>query len=107
MTEFVDQHAAEVHAAAERIRPYIRRTPTLTTDLDPRLRLKAECFQVTGSFKPRGAFNAVLSLMARDRPRGLIAVTPQEPAVLQAPLEGGLEPPPASAVPGVALPMAR
>jgi ATP-binding protein involved in chromosome partitioning len=39
--------------------------------------------------------------------RGLIAVTPQEPAVLQAPLEGGLEPPPASAVPGVALPMAR
>jgi len=39
--------------------------------------------------------------------RGLIAVTPQEPAVLQQPLEGGLEPPPASAVPGVALPMAR
>jgi len=33
--------------------------------------------------------------------RGLIAVTPQEPAVLQQPLEGGLEPPPASAVPGV------
>jgi len=39
--------------------------------------------------------------------RGLIAVTPQEPAVLQQPLEGGLEPPPASAVPGVALPMAQ
>jgi ATP-binding protein involved in chromosome partitioning len=39
--------------------------------------------------------------------RGLIAVTPQEPAVLQEPLAGGLEPPPASAVPGVALPMAR
>ena len=39
--------------------------------------------------------------------RGLIAVTPQEPAVLQQPLEGGLEAPPASAVPGVALPMAR
>jgi ATP-binding protein involved in chromosome partitioning len=39
--------------------------------------------------------------------RGLIAVTPQEPAVLQQPLPGGLEPPPASAVTGVALPMAR
>src|SRR4051812_11041979 len=39
--------------------------------------------------------------------RGLIAVTPQEPAMLQQPLEGGLEPPPASAVTGVALPMAR
>src|SRR3954463_6148259 len=39
--------------------------------------------------------------------RGLIAVTPQEPAVLQQPLPGGLEPPAASAVTGVALPMAR
>src|SRR4051794_27001600 len=39
--------------------------------------------------------------------RGLIAVTPQEPAVLRGPLPGGLEPPPAWAVPGVALPMAR
>ena len=39
--------------------------------------------------------------------RGLIAVTPQEPAVLQQPLPGGLEPPPASAVSGVALPMAQ
>src|SRR5207245_8659872 len=33
-------------------------------------------FQVTGSFKPRGAFNAILSLVARDsRPRGVIAVS--------------------------------
>jgi len=48
----------------------------LTTALDPDLRLKPECFQVTGSFKPRGAFNAVLSQMAREpRPIGLIAVS--------------------------------
>jgi threo-3-hydroxy-L-aspartate ammonia-lyase len=48
----------------------------LSTDLDPELRLKAECFQVTGSFKPRGAFNAVLTQMARDpRPTGVIAVS--------------------------------
>jgi threonine dehydratase len=54
----------------------VRRTPTLTTELDPDLRLKAECFQVTGSFKVRGAFNAVLSLMAREpRPAGVIAVS--------------------------------
>ncbi len=75
MSPFVESHAAEVVAAAERIKPHIRRTPTLTTDLDPQLRLKAECFQVTGSFKPRGAFNAVLSLMERGRPRGVIAVS--------------------------------
>src|SRR5207253_7145433 len=44
--------------------------------LDPQVRLKPECFQVTGSFKPRGAFNAVLALVARgERPTGVIAVS--------------------------------
>ncbi|TMC72479.1 MAG: threonine/serine dehydratase [Chloroflexi bacterium] len=76
MSGFVEAHSAEVLKAAGRIKPYVRRTPTLTTDLDPALRLKAECFQVTGSFKVRGAFNAVLSLMARDpHPIGVIAVS--------------------------------
>jgi len=76
LTGFVEYHIGEVREAAGRIQPYIRRTPTLATDLDPNLRLKAECFQVTGSFKPRGAFNAVLLQMARDpRPAGLIAVS--------------------------------
>lgn len=73
---FAETHNLEVAKAAERIRPYVRRTPTLATDLDPDLRLKAECFQVTGSFKVRGAFNAVLSQMGRDpRPTGVIAVS--------------------------------
>jgi threonine dehydratase len=76
LADYLDQHAAEVRRAAERIRPHVRRTPTLETDLDPALRLKAECFQVTGSFKTRGAFNAVLSLMRRGpRPLGVIAVS--------------------------------
>jgi len=73
---YVEEHAREVARAAERIRGHVRRTPSLTTDLDPSLRLKAECFQVTGSFKPRGAFNAVLSLIERgERPKGVIAVS--------------------------------
>ena len=75
MTPFVEAHAAEVAAAAHRIRGYVRRTPVLTTDLDASLRLKPESFQVTGSFKPRGAFNAVLSLIEKGRPRGVIAVS--------------------------------
>jgi len=76
LSSYVEQHAAQVRQAAERIRPFVRRTPVLTTDVDRDLRLKPECFQVTGSFKPRGAFNAVLSLMARDtRPAGVIAVS--------------------------------
>jgi len=76
VSRFLDEHAAAVRAAAERIRPHVRRTPVLRTDLDPGLRLKAECFQVTGSFKPRGAFNAVLSLVeSGSRPKGVIAVS--------------------------------
>jgi threonine dehydratase len=76
LSNFLVEHAEQVRQAADRIQSHIRRTPCLTTDLDPDLRLKAECFQVTGSFKPRGAFNAVLSQMAREpRPAGVIAVS--------------------------------
>src|SRR6202022_3685071 len=43
---------------------------------DPGLRFKAESFQVTGAFKPRGAFNAVFSMLERgERPPGVIAVS--------------------------------
>jgi threonine dehydratase len=69
---YLEEHLKEIDAAAERIKAYVRRTPTLTTDLDPNLLLKPECFQVTGSFKPRGAFNAVLQL--KDA-KGVIAVS--------------------------------
>jgi threonine dehydratase len=76
MADFVAEHAQQIRLAADRIHGKVRRTPTLTTDLDPDLRLKPECFQVTGSFKPRGAFNAVLSLVARgQKPSGVIAVS--------------------------------
>ena len=76
MSGFLDQHATALREGAARIRPYVRRTPALSTDFDPSLLLKAECFQVTGSFKPRGAFNAVLSLVETgSRPKGVIAVS--------------------------------
>src|SRR4029077_8813184 len=60
--DFALAHLEEVKAAAERVKQHIRRNPALATALDPRLVLKAECFQVTGSCKVRGAFNAVLKL---------------------------------------------
>jgi len=60
--EFARLHLAEVRAAQARIRPYLRRTPLLTSELDPGLLLKPESFQLTGSFKVRGAFNAILKL---------------------------------------------
>jgi threonine dehydratase len=40
-----------------------------------RLRLKCESFQKTGSFKPRGALNLVMSLPPERRGRGLITVS--------------------------------
>ena len=74
MSSFADAHNVEVGKAAERIRPYVRRTPMLTTDLDRDLRLKAERSPVTGSFKVRGAFNAVLSLMSTNPPPQAVAL---------------------------------
>ena len=68
---------ADVAAAADRIAPHVVRTPVLACrSLDelcaanrepPRLALKCETFQKTGSFKARGAANAVLRL-CEDRP---------------------------------------
>ena len=73
---YLDDHVVEIEAAAVRIAPYVRRTPLVSTDLDGRLRLKPECFQRTGSFKARGAFNAVLKLSQRKPPpKGIIGVS--------------------------------
>ena len=59
---------ADVRTAAERISPYIRRTPLLHLGRTTRqplpwdIVLKLESLQVGGSFKIRGALNALLSL---------------------------------------------
>jgi threonine dehydratase len=56
----------DVAAAAERISGHVRRTPVLRADsrqlgFDADLLLKLELMQHTGSFKPRGIFNRILS----------------------------------------------
>jgi threonine dehydratase len=63
-----------------RIRGLITRTPlvpceTLSRRLGCRVSLKLECLQKTGSFKPRGAFNKMLSLTDDERRRGVVAVS--------------------------------
>lgn len=60
--------------AQSRITPHIRRTP-LTFDAVRRLYVKWENHQVTGSFKPRGALNKVLSLDEWERKEGLVAAS--------------------------------
>jgi len=76
MSDFVQAHLGEIAAAAKRIAPYVRRTPVLPTDLPGEVVLKPECLQVTGAFKARGAFNALLCLREADpKLQGVIAVS--------------------------------
>ncbi len=86
----------QIRAAAGRIAGRVSRTPMLASrsaarrvdekagvtlgagplaDGQPRLFLKAEHLQVTGSFKPRGATNRVLRLSADERRAGLITLS--------------------------------
>jgi len=69
---------ADVLEAAGRIREHVQRTPLVrSARLDEiaggRVWLKAENLQVTGSFKIRGAFNAMLCLSPEQRARGVVA----------------------------------
>lgn len=70
----------DIRAARERIAPYVRRTPlerskSLSERLGTNVFLKYELFQKTGSFKPRGSFNKLLSLSDEERAKGVIAVS--------------------------------
>jgi threonine dehydratase len=60
---------ADVEAAADRIKPFVHRTPiftssTLDRELGAHVFFKAENLQKVGAFKARGATNAVLQLPA-------------------------------------------
>jgi len=69
-----------VRAAAARIGGGIARTPTvrsraLSAALDADVFLKIETRQTTGSYKERGAFNAMLMLTADERKRGVVTMS--------------------------------
>jgi len=66
----------DIMRAAERIAPFIHRTPIITSEsLDrmagAQLFFKCESFQKVGAFKFRGATNAVLSLTDEEAARGV------------------------------------
>lgn len=70
----------DIQSARERIQGRVKRTPLVTSEalgqrLGTNVYLKLELFQKTGSFKPRGAFNKVLSIPENRRGRGLVAVS--------------------------------
>jgi threo-3-hydroxy-L-aspartate ammonia-lyase len=69
---------ADVQAAASRIKSHVHRTPLLTTRslseaIGVEVRLKCENLQRAGSFKIRGAMNALLQLSESDRRNGVVA----------------------------------
>ncbi len=70
----------DIQAAAARIAEDVRGTPVLPApELSRRVgatvTLKAECLQVTGSFKVRGAFNAMRQIPAERLRRGVVAAS--------------------------------
>jgi threonine dehydratase len=72
--------AADIHAAAERIRGEVIRTPclhsrTLSQIAGCELFLKFENLQFTAAFKERGALNRLSQLTAEERARGVLSIS--------------------------------
>lgn len=57
------------------VRTPLVHTPALTVPGGPRVSLKLELFQQTGSFKPRGVLNAIQALSPDERARGVISIS--------------------------------
>ncbi|APO78029.1 ectoine utilization protein EutB (plasmid) [Rhizobium etli 8C-3] len=70
----------DIILASERISSRVRKTPMIRSDVlservGTAVYLKLEHQQITGSFKLRGATNAVLSLSAEEKARGVVAAS--------------------------------
>jgi threonine dehydratase len=66
----------DVLAAREAIAGRLHRTPTFSSEtIGPGVFLKAELFQKTGSFKPRGVLTKLASLSDEEKRRGVIAIS--------------------------------
>lgn len=70
----------EILKAQTLIKPYVHRTPVFTSKYlglrsGAQVVLKAELFQKTGSFKPRGAINKLKHLTLEEKSRGIVTVS--------------------------------
>jgi len=70
----------DIAAARKRIRPHVHETPVLTSTrlgnaVGVLLHLKCESMQRTGSFKARGALNAMMQLSAAEKAMGVVTVS--------------------------------
>lgn len=71
----------DIQAAQRRIQPHIHQTPVVSSTRlgnragGIRLSLKCESMQRTGSFKARGALNAMMQLSHAEKSRGVVTVS--------------------------------
>jgi Threonine dehydratase len=68
----------QIQDAHKKILPYVNYTPLVNSQYlskNSKVKLKLENFQITGSFKLRGAVNKLLSLNAQEKKKGVIAVS--------------------------------
>src|SRR6266705_834432 len=70
----------DVYAARERIAGRLHRTPmlssrTLSERVGAQVHFKAELFQRTGAFKPRGVLNKLATLTDEEKERGVISIS--------------------------------
>ena len=68
---------SDILAAYARIKPFIHKTPVLSSrqlnaHFNCELFFKCENFQKSGAFKFRGATNAVMSLSVEEKSRGVV-----------------------------------
>ena len=76
----IDLTMRDIYSARARIAPLVRKTPLVTSPelaelTGSKVTLKLENLQETGSFKPRGAANKILSLNPGVRQRGVVTVS--------------------------------
>jgi threonine dehydratase len=76
----IDLTMRDIYSARARIAPIARKTPLVSSPAlaeltGSEITLKLECLQETGSFKPRGAANKLLSMDPELRQRGVITVS--------------------------------
>jgi threonine dehydratase len=72
---YEDILAAAARLTSEAVRTPLLFSPMLSERLSARIYLKPECLQRTGSFKFRGAYNAISVLDEETRRRGVVAVS--------------------------------
>ncbi|MBX2838489.1 MAG: pyridoxal-phosphate dependent enzyme, partial [Gammaproteobacteria bacterium] len=88
MVRFSPPDLDTIRRTAERLEPYIFRTPVVTYPCelpelnDVHLQVKLELLQVTGSFKPRGAINNVMH--GHELQRGITAFSAGNHAIAAA-----------------------